>query len=821
MSSERLERKKKATEQKLVNAATRLFAERGIYQSSIDEITSAADLGKGTFYKHFDTRDQLLAAVIRQGLDLLIKELGDGIKDQALTSRDVLENHIRFFREHPEYLLIFHQARGWLELFKPDDGPVRKELRRYVDSIEDILRREIPENLVSGDHLEKKARFIAGAIAGVLSFELTVGDGLPLDSDLKNLFAVLTSPLFPKRREGHSWYGHVPLETIEEPESGRKPMFRPVGLHEWSSLQFLEEAEDWIEILRRDAGLETTRQSLLQRINLLHFNTYALDRGMHELDQIIVRDCARVWRGLLHPRSERLSGFSVLEALVNGACGREQGDLAPAFWAEICHLVRGVEGWVRLHEADFLKVSPDLHGREAAIVRSQELDRLEAATLDWMGHYADGLHEESVFRRAERRSSVLAVLGGEEEDWQDWRWQIGRIARTAEDLAGMAALSEDERMRIEQAAANGIPFGVTPYYASLFDEAAEAGRDRAVRAQVIPPSSYIAAFCPGTEAGGAVDFMQEADTSPSDLITRRYASIAILKPYNSCPQICVYCQRNWEIKGPLAPGSLARKEQIANAIGWLSDHPAIREVLITGGDPLTLSNPRLKWILDGIADIPHIERIRIGSRTPVTMPMRFTPALCRLLQSYRIPGRRELCLVTHVQHPYEVTPDLVKAVNRLKKHGVSVYNQLVYTFYISRRFEAAYLRRLLSRCGIDPYYTFYPKGKDETVDYRVPIARLLQERKEEARLLPGMARTDEIVYNVPGLGKNYLNAWQHRDLISIRPDGGRVYEFHPWEKKIAQQTTYVGDDVPILDYLKRLAGIGEKPEDYESIWYYF
>jgi lysine 2,3-aminomutase len=87
--------------------------------------------------------------------------------------------------------------------------------------------------------------------------------------------------------------------------------------------------------------------------------------------------------------------------------------------------------------------------------------------------------------------------------------------------------------------------------------------------------------------------------------------------------------------------------------------------------------------------------------------------------------------------------------------------------------------------------------------------------------MPGLSRTDEPVYNVPGLGKNNLNAWQHRDFISIKKDGCRVYEFHPWEKKIADQKTYVGTDVPILDYLKRLESIGETKADYESIWYYF
>jgi lysine 2,3-aminomutase len=201
--------------------------------------------------------------------------------------------------------------------------------------------------------------------------------------------------------------------------------------------------------------------------------------------------------------------------------------------------------------------------------------------------------------------------------------------------------------------------------------------------------------------------------------------------------------------------------------------------------------------------------------------MRIDNDLARLLGSYRELGRREIAVVTHVEHPYELTLDTARAVDRLRRQGIAVYNQQVYTFFVSRRFESALLRVLLRRIGIDPYYTFAPKGKEETASYRVPVARMLQEQKEEARLMPGTRRTDEAVYNVPGLGKNYLRALQHRDLISVLPDGSRAYEFHPWEKNVVEQDTYVGIDVPILQYLLRLQEIGEDPADYQSIWYYF
>ncbi len=396
------------------------------------------------------------------------------------------------------------------------------------------------------------------------------------------------------------------------------------------------------------------------------------------------------------------------------------------------------------------------------------------------------------------------------------------IITDADRLASVVRLTEEEHRTVKKAVKQRLPFGITPYYASLMDNDFERGGDRAIRAQVIPTPTYVEQMAAhGKNRAHAFDFMLEADTSPIDLITRRYPAVAILKPFNTCPQICVYCQRNWEIADAMAPKAMAERRQIENACLWIKNHPAIKEVLITGGDPLAMTDRSLERILEKIAAIDHVEMIRIGSRVPVTMPMRITPGLAALLGRFRNPGKREVALVTHIEHVYEVTPQLVSAVDLLKRQGISVYNQHVFTFFVSRRFEAAALRRLIRTCGVDSYYTFAPKGKEETADYRVPVARILQEQKEENRLLPGTRRTDEPVYNVPGLGKNYLRAYQHRDLISILPDGSRVYEFHPWEKNIVERSAYVGTDVPILTYLSRLEEMGESPEDYSSIWYYF
>ncbi len=597
--------------------------------------------------------------------------------------------------------------------------------------------------------------------------------------------------------------------------------FQPVSSGTWDSARFVADASTWLDDLLCSDDLETVRLRILARVNQNHFATYSVQDDLHDLDRVIVRDCARAWRGLLNPRSERLAGHSVLKALVDAARGLHDPAFSAAFWAEICHLVRGIEGGVRLHDGDVLFSTDGLRGRDAAIMRSAELDGLAVQMNSWMGRIPDGLNADARKRRLTRIPGILERLGGTERNWKDWRWQLKNIATDGPSLARLASVSDAEIERLSTAGVNGIPVAVTPYYASLFDDNPDSGGDRALRAQVIPPQSYIDAFLPDGDLCGPVDFMLESDTSPVDLVTRRYAGIAILKPWNSCPQICVYCQRNWEISEPTGARAKVGRNRVDSALDWLAMHHGLQEVLITGGDPLMMPDRVLARILERLAAMPHIERIRIGTRTPVTMPMRINESLCRMLSSFRAPGRREVCLVTHVEHPAELTDEFVLAIDRLRRQGIPVYNQLVYTFFVSRRFEAAALRRLLRRCGVDPYYTFYPKGKLETNEYRVPIARMLQEQKEEARLLPGLARTDEAVYNVPGLGKNYLNSPQHRDLVSIRPDGSRVYEFHPWEKKISPSRTWVGDDVPILDYLNRLAGIGENPDDYGSIWYYF
>ncbi len=586
--------------------------------------------------------------------------------------------------------------------------------------------------------------------------------------------------------------------------------------------RFREASGKILAIVREAQSVEAARQALFAHVSQEQYEMYGTTTISLGTKLHIIRDCARVWRSLLTARSDERAGFSNIQALWDLSHERFRPDLQPGFFAEMLHMAQGLEGKAEHLHAETERASDSLKGREAAIRRSDGLDLLWASVEAKMSRYEDGLLKNAQQRRLARRTKIRQGLGATDKQFSDWRWQVAHIARNEVELGRMVTLLPKEREAIKMAVGGRLPFGVTPYYASLLDEEPEAGRDCALRAQVIPPLEYVEKMLAHrSDRECAFDFMLERDTSPIDLITRRYPAIAILKPYNTCPQICVYCQRNWEIDEAMAPDALAAPEELNAAMDYIERHPALREILVTGGDPLALPDKTLLDILHRLAAMPHVEVIRIGTRTPVTLPMRITPRLANALGKFREPGRRELCIVTHIEHPYEITPDLVAAVDRFKRQGISIFNQHVYSFFVSRRFEAAKLRMLLRRSGIEPYYTFMTKGKEETNAYRVPLARLLQEQKEEARLLPGSRRTDEPVYNVPGLGKNYLRAFQHRDLLAVMPDGARVYDFHPWEKGITERASYVGNDVPLLQYLSRLDEIGENPDDYESIWYYY
>lgn len=588
-------------------------------------------------------------------------------------------------------------------------------------------------------------------------------------------------------------------------------------------ISILSIAPQLLDIFKSQVDIETKRTRIRNWLYQELADSYEPNRDCPPLEYILRRDAIDVMRKTLSFRNEQLAGYSMLafmDDLIHDRTGKQTPKPTAAFFAELEHLLKGIVGKSGVYD-DKKPAYTKYEGARAARLRSVELSRMARAAAAHMEKYNCGLDPEAVRRRSRNKFRILKYFNATELEWEQWQWHLRHAVEKADTLRSLVKLSDQEYEALQLANREHIPVGITPYYLSLFDYETGGLRDRAVRAQVLPSLHYVRRMAEMKACDSqSMDFMLERDTSPIEGITRRYPNVVILKPVLTCPQICVYCQRNWQIEEVHSKQAALAKAKLDKAIAWIADTPEINEVLITGGDPLLLSNSRIESILSRLAANSRIIRIRIGTRTPVTLPQRISEAFVRGVARHHVPGKREIIVVTHFEHAYEITPQAMEAVQKFRRYGMEVYNQLVYTYYNSRRFEAALLRQQLRLIGVTPYYTFNTKGKEETNDFRVPITRLLQEQKEEARLMPGTVRTDEIVFNVPGLGKNYLRASQHGDIISILPDGRRVYEFHPWEKKLALAGTYVYQDVPIYDYLKRLKADGEDPADYRTIWYY-
>lgn len=198
MTSERRTRKRDKNRQALLDAALALFAEQGIYAPAIEEITQRADLGKGTFYQYFSSREDLIAQLVRRGFEELIRWVDDrlaapGEWDDRLTV--VLDAHAQFFERNPAYLVLLHQARGWMKLPQGTQSPIRGEFDRYVGRMQEFIPKSLGKTAVPPEGRRRMGLVLSGFISGVLSFEYILGGGLEAFSDLPADAALLAALL--------------------------------------------------------------------------------------------------------------------------------------------------------------------------------------------------------------------------------------------------------------------------------------------------------------------------------------------------------------------------------------------------------------------------------------------------------------------------------------------------------------------------------------------------------------------------------------------------------------------------------------------------
>lgn len=304
------------------------------------------------------------------------------------------------------------------------------------------------------------------------------------------------------------------------------------------------------------------------------------------------------------------------------------------------------------------------------------------------GHLTPGARQtSSPSTRAFRRTFYPAVRDAE---WNDWRWQSRNRIRTLEQFERVVVLSDMERAALVRGGTL-LPTGVTPYYMSLIDP---LDRDQPLRRTVVPSTAEFV-----RTAGEADDPLGEDGHSPVPGLVHRYPDRVLLLALDFCTTYCRYCTRSRVVGHGEIVADEARLER---AFDYLRRTPQVRDVLISGGDPLALSEERLDWILGSLRAIPHIEFVRIGTKMPAVLPQRITPSLCRVLRKHH-----PLWMSLHFLHPDECTPEAERACARLADAGIPLGSQTVLLKGVNDDVDTMtrLVQRLL-RMRVRPYYLY-------------------------------------------------------------------------------------------------------------------
>ena len=259
-------------------------------------------------------------------------------------------------------------------------------------------------------------------------------------------------------------------------------------------------------------------------------------------------------------------------------------------------------------------------------------------------------------------NKIKDFFNASEEDFSDWKWQYRHRIKTVEELEKLIPLSEFEKEDIKRAL-KVFPMAISPYYASLIDP---ENQECPIRMQAVPSSAELQ-----KSSWDLADPLYEERDSPSkdSCITHRYPDRVLFLISNSCAMYCRHCTRKRRVGNREYDYS---EKVIQEGIEYIREHPQIRDVLLSGGDALLVSDERLDWLLGELFDIPHVEIVRIGTRAPVTLPQRITPELCNILEKYP-----SVWLNTHFNHPKEITPEARKAMDMLAHAGIPLGNQSV------------------------------------------------------------------------------------------------------------------------------------------------
>lgn len=360
------------------------------------------------------------------------------------------------------------------------------------------------------------------------------------------------------------------------------------------------------------------------------------------------------------------------------------------------------------------------------------------------------------------REKILLHYGATIAQWQDWQWQMNHRIDNVATLGNVLSLDIEHFSQIKQAEGR-YRWSISPYYASLI---VDQQYNDPIYLQSVPSIEEL-------DEMGSADPMAEEFTNPAPCITRRYPDRLIINVTNMCAMYCRHCQRKRNIGEQDHHQPL---QQISAALDYIKNNQEIRDVLITGGDALLLSDHTLDWLLTQLDDIKHVEIKRIGTRAPVTLPQRITEDLCTILSKHP-----PIYINTQFNHPQEITPESKHACDMLIKAGVVLGNQAVLLRHVNNdKHVMKKLNQELLKIRVRPYYIFHAKQVKGTGHFITSVEEGIQIMEHLRGYTSGLAVPTYIINAPNGYGKTpilpqylleqhdshiKLRTWENREIV--------------------------------------------------------
>lgn len=349
------------------------------------------------------------------------------------------------------------------------------------------------------------------------------------------------------------------------------------------------------------------------------------------------------------------------------------------------------------------------------------------------------------------------------EQWLDWKWQMKHTIRTIEQFEYLMNIkfSPEEREKLNKTNEK-FPLSITPYYLSLIDKD-NIQNDPVCKQAFLNERELI------VSKSEMSDPLAEDQDSPVPGITHRYPDRVLFLVSNICAMYCRHCTRKRKV-GDV--DSIPNKEQIMLGLDYIRNHPEVRDVLLSGGDPFLLSDSYLDWILEELSKIPTVQVIRIGTRIPVVLPYRVTDNLVNVLKKYK-----NLWINTHFNHPQEVTTSAKIATAKLSDVGIPLGNQTVLLAEVNDcpKIIKALVHRLVEN-RIRPYYLYQCDLSEGLTHFRTPIGKGIEIMESLIGHTSGFAVPTYVVDAPAGGGKipitpNYLVSWSTNKVVLRNYEG--------------------------------------------------